>query len=118
MPDPVVAPVPVPKTESERLFALLQDQTRTFQVELRAFRWELRVIVVLVLILGAARDGVLTKLGLGDMTIETSSASSPIGPANASEPIDVPAKASPADVPTTPPESLYYPGPELDELAP
>jgi hypothetical protein len=107
---------PVPKTETERLFQLLQDQTHTFQTELRAFRWELRVIVIIVLILGAARDGVLAKLGMAGFTLETSSVSSPIGAAKASEPIDVPSRARRAEVPETPPESLYYPGP-LDAVA-
>ena len=51
-----------------------QAQTKAFQAELSGLRWELRIIVLLALLLGAARDGVFAKIGIPGVTIETKSA--------------------------------------------
>lgn len=95
-------------TTESKLFDLLAKQSTQATTEraalataftdaLSGLRWELRILVVLFAALALARDGVLAKIGIPGVTIETHSASM-VPTAAASEPVE----PAPSDLPDLP----------------
>ena len=62
------------KLQSEQATTERSAQVAAFERALSAFRWELRIIVIVAFALGAARDGVFSKIGIAGVTVETRSA--------------------------------------------
>lgn len=73
------------RSTEDRLFDLLASQGKqataereklagAFSASLNGLRSEIRVIVLLAFVLLAARDGVLTRLRLGSLSVETTQA--------------------------------------------
>lgn len=79
-------PTPTDATEA-RLFGLVAQLTRDAAEQSRrvadgisSLRWQLWVIFALIVILSAARDGVMTRLKAPGLELETSSVSAVQGP--------------------------------------
>ncbi len=117
MPDPLVpTPDPEPATTENKLFALLDRQgaqatteraalAQAFSDALAGLRWELRILMVLFAALALARDGVLAKIGIPGLTLETRSASTPFVPtasAASPDPTAEPSPLDPIDLPDPP----------------
>ena len=57
--------------QQARLIASIAKLNDTFEREMNGLRRQMWVVVILALMLGAARDGVFTRIGLPGVTLET-----------------------------------------------